>query len=182
MPRQRLTTLAAVPLAALAFGAAGCGSGGSSSGSSSTGSASTGSASTGSSSTGSSSTGGSSSSQQGGSGANSSSNRSEGLKVIGRPKFGKATGPVRSGTIDVTYLNISIRPDTLRVKAGSTVRWSNEDSVEHNVTVDSGPQRFASGNFGGGHSYAVELTRPGTIEYLCTNHPATMNGTIEVVR
>ena len=64
---------------------------------------------------------------------------------------------------------------------GTTVRWTNYDSVEHNVTSKSGPQSFASGNFGEGHTFEVKLNRPGVIHYECTIHPASMNGTIEVV-
>ena len=62
------------------------------------------------------------------------------------------------------------------------MRWTNYDGVEHNVTSEGGPQRFASGNFGEGRSFEVKLTHPGTIHYLCTIHPASMNGTIDVVR
>ncbi len=106
----------------------------------------------------------------------------QGLKVITTPKFAPAAGPVRSGTVEVSYVNITIRPDTLRVKAGTTVRWTNLDPIAHNVTSHSGPQRFASANFAHGRTFTVKLTQPGTITYLCTIHPATMNGTIEVVR
>jgi plastocyanin len=106
------------------------------------------------------------------------------LKVTGTPKFASpsASDPVRSGAVQVAYRNVTISPDTLRVKAGTTVRWRNFDALDHNVTSQSGPQRFASGNFGEGQGFAVKLTRPGTIHYECTIHPATMNGTIEVLR
>jgi plastocyanin len=106
-----------------------------------------------------------------------------GLKAITTPKFvAPGNGPVQSGVVNVAYLNITINPDTLRVKVGTTVRWSNSDPVDHNVTTQSGPQRFASKNFGRGQSFSVKLTRPGTIHYECTIHPATMNGTIEVLK
>ncbi len=106
------------------------------------------------------------------------------LKVIGKPNFAKPSpsDPVRSGTVQVAYRNITIAPDTLRVKAGTTVVWRNSDPVAHNVTSVSGPQHIASSNFGEGKTFAVRLTHPGTIHYECTNHPATMNGTIEVLR
>jgi plastocyanin len=106
------------------------------------------------------------------------------LKVSTTPKFASpsSSDPVQSGVVQVAYRNITINPDTLRVKVGSTVRWTDYDSVEHNVTSQSGPQHFASKNFGEGKSFEVKLTRPGTIHYECTNHPATMNGTIEVLK
>lgn len=92
-----------------------------------------------------------------------------------------AGAPVQSGLVKIKYHEISIEPDTLRVKVGSTIEWSNEDSVEHNVTSASGPSKFASKNFGEGGTFRVTVTKPGVIHYRCTNHPTTMNGTIEVV-
>ena len=89
---------------------------------------------------------------------------------------------MQHGVIQVAYRNITINPDTLRVSVGSTIRWTNYDSIEHNVTSTSGPARFASGNFGEGKTFEVTLSRPGVIHYLCTIHPTSMNGTIEVVR
>ena len=84
--------------------------------------------------------------------------------------------------MQIAYHNIAIDPDTVRVKVGSTVKWTNFDPVEHNVTSKGGPTSFASKNFGEGHSFEVKLTKAGLIHYLCTNHPTTMNGTIEVVQ
>ena len=82
----------------------------------------------------------------------------------------------------MAYRNITIHPDTLKVTVGSTIAWTNFDPVEHNVTSQSGPTRFASKNFSEGQSFRVTLTRPGVIHYLCTIHPTSMNGTIVVVR
>jgi plastocyanin len=106
------------------------------------------------------------------------------LKVTGTPRFASpsSSDPIRSGTVQIAYRNITISPDTLRMKVGSTVRWTDQDPVQHNVTSVSGPQRFASQRIGEGQSFAVKLTRTGTIHYECTIHPATMNGTIEVVK
>jgi plastocyanin len=93
-----------------------------------------------------------------------------------------ANAPVQSGTIKIKYHEITIEPDTLRVKAGSTIEWTNEDPVEHNVTSEPGaPSKIASGNFSEGHTFRFTVNKPGVIHYKCTNHPATMNGTIEVV-
>jgi plastocyanin len=67
------------------------------------------------------------------------------------------------------------------VKVGSTIRWTNFDEVSHNVTSEKGPQKFASKDFGEGGTFSIEATKPGVINYECTLHPASMNGTIEVV-
>ncbi|MEA2209051.1 MAG: hypothetical protein QOF54_1528 [Solirubrobacteraceae bacterium] len=82
----------------------------------------------------------------------------------------------------IAYRNIAIAPDTVRVRVGSTVRWTNFDNVSHNVTSEGGPAKFASRDFGEGGTFQVKLTKPGVIHYECTIHPASMNGTIEVVR
>jgi len=153
----------AIPVVCAALALAGCGSSsGSSSGSANTAAKST-------------------TSSEGSSSAKNTTSAPAGLKVNTRPKFAPATGPVHSGTVQVAYRNIAIAPDTVRVKVGSTIRWTNYDDVEHNVTSEGGPQRFASKNFGEGGAFSIVANEPGVIHYECTNHPTTMNGTIEVV-
>jgi plastocyanin len=109
---------------------------------------------------------------------------SAGIKVNTTPKFASpaASAPVQSGVVQIAYRNIAISPDTLKVKVGTTIRWRNFDSIEHNVTSAGGAQRFASKNFGEGGTFSIKAERPGVIHYLCTIHPTSMNGTIEVVK
>jgi plastocyanin len=101
--------------------------------------------------------------------------------VTTTPKFATATGPVRSGTVQIAYRNITIAPDTVRVKVGSTIKWTNFDEIAHNVTSERGPQKFASKDFNQGGTFEIKATEPGVINYECTIHPASMNGTVEVV-
>jgi plastocyanin len=110
--------------------------------------------------------------------------KTTGLKPNKAPRYASppASAAVHDGVVQLAYRNIAIAPDTVRVRAGSTVRWTNYDAVEHNVTSDGGAAHFASRNFGEGKVFAVRLTRQGTVHYLCTIHPTTMNGTIEVVK
>lgn len=103
------------------------------------------------------------------------------VKVTTRPKFAGASGPVRSGTVAIAYRDIAIEPDTVRVKVGSTIEWTNYDDVDHNVTSEGGSQQFASKDFGEGGKFAIKALEPGVIHYECTIHPASMNGTIEVI-
>jgi plastocyanin len=107
-----------------------------------------------------------------------------GPKAITTPNYASpsSSAATQSGTVQVAYRNISIAPDTLKVKVGTTVIWTNYDTIEHNVTSQGGPQAFASKNLSEGRTYHVTLTKPGVIHYICTIHPATMNGTIEVVK
>jgi plastocyanin len=108
---------------------------------------------------------------------------SSGIKANTTPKFAAPSGsaPVQSGHVAIAYRNIAIDPDTVRVKVGSTIEWTNYDSVSHNVTSVGGAQRFASKDIGEGGTFTVKATKPGLIHYECTIHPTTMNGTIEVV-
>ncbi len=114
----------------------------------------------------------------------SSTSTSGGLKADTTPKYASpsSSSPVQSGVVAVAYRNIAIDPDTLKVKVGSTIKWTNYDSVEHNVTSKGGVASFASKDFGEGGSYEIKVTKPGIIHYECTIHPASMNGTIEVVK
>jgi plastocyanin len=109
---------------------------------------------------------------------------SGGLKANTTPKYAApaASAPVQSGTVQIAYRNIAIAPDTLKVKVGSTVKWTNFDSVEHNVTSEGGPAKFASKTFGENGTFEIKVNKPGVIHYECTIHPASMNGTIEVVK
>ena len=89
---------------------------------------------------------------------------------------------MQSGVVQIAYRNIAIDPDTLKVKVGSTIKWTNYDPVEHNVTSEGGPAEFASKNFGEGGTFKIKAHQAGRDPLRCTIHPATMNGTIEVVK
>jgi plastocyanin len=99
------------------------------------------------------------------------------------PKYAtpEPSAPVQSGVVPIEYRNIAINPDALKVKVGSTIKWTNYDPVEHNVTSRGGPSTFKSKNFGEGRTFEFKVTKPGVIHYECTIHPVSMNGTIEVV-
>lgn len=116
-------------------------------------------------------------------GSSSSTSSSGGLKAETTPKYASpsSSSPVQSGLVQIAYRNIAIAPDTVKVKVGSTIKWTNYDSVEHNVTSEGGVAKFASKDFGEGGTYEIKANHPGIIHYECTIHPASMNGTIEVV-
>jgi plastocyanin len=105
------------------------------------------------------------------------------LKGDTTPKFAAPSpfAPVQSGVVQIAYRNLAIQPDTVRVKVGSTIKWTNYDSVQANVTSEGGPQKFASKNFGEGGTFELKAEKPGVIHYECTLFPTTMNGSIEVV-
>lgn len=94
-----------------------------------------------------------------------------------------ASTPAQSGLVAITYRDFAIDPDAVKVKVGSTLKWTNDNPVPSNVTsIGSGAAKLASGNFGEGQTFAVKVTKPGVIHYESTNYPTTMNGTIVVVQ
>jgi plastocyanin len=69
-------------------------------------------------------------------------------------------------------------PSPLRVRTGTTVKWTNDDKVAHTVTARSGPH-FDSGTMAQGRSWSHRFDQVGTFRYYCTVHP-WMQGTLEV--
>jgi plastocyanin len=86
-------------------------------------------------------------------------------------------------TVEVSMQNIAFDPESVTVDKGGTVRWTNEESVGHDVTKTGGPgPEFSSGDPGGmgqGDSYEETFQTAGKIQYVCTVH-ADMKGTITV--
>jgi plastocyanin len=68
-------------------------------------------------------------------------------------------------------------PAHLEVSPGTTVVWSNEDSMPHTVT--SSTQSWGSGQLMPGTTYRRRFDQPGTYPYFCVPHP-NMTGVIVV--
>jgi plastocyanin len=82
-------------------------------------------------------------------------------------------------------------PETLHVKVGSVVRWTNFDNVGHTVTftaADTGPKRpirsraeimelnrptelYSSRLFDAKETFTVRFDRAGRFKYICDPHP-----------
>jgi len=82
-------------------------------------------------------------------------------------------------TVQVAMKDILFVPDKITARVGQTVRWTNEDTVVHNVKADKGAD-FASKSIPEGETYEAKLSKTGTIAYVCTIHPS-QRGTISVV-
>ena len=65
--------------------------------------------------------------------------------------------------------NFAFGPKTLTVKKGTTVVWTNQDSVGHTATADDGS--FDTGLLAKGESGSVTFDKVGTFSYHCTPHP-----------
>jgi len=88
-----------------------------------------------------------------------------------------ATTTSTSQASSVSISNFAFSPTSLTVKKGTTVTWTNNDSVPHTVTGDNGGP--SSGSISSGTSYSYTFTTTGTFAYHCTIHPS-MHGTVVV--
>jgi plastocyanin len=82
------------------------------------------------------------------------------------------------GGTEVSMADITFDPAEVTVGVGDTVTWTNDDSVDHDVTADS----FSSGDPGGmapGDTFDHAFEEAGTFDYVCTVHPG-MEGSVTV--
>lgn len=77
--------------------------------------------------------------------------------------------PAAAGTLRVDIKDFAFAPQVLRVPAGTTVAWTNQDAVGHTVTSDTGA--FSSPLLAKSQSFERTFTEKGTFEYHCTPHP-----------
>lgn len=69
----------------------------------------------------------------------------------------------------VTIHNFAFGPQTVTIKAGTTMNWMNQDTEAHTVTSDTGA--FNSPVLQPGASYSFTFAKAGTYSYHCTIHP-----------
>jgi plastocyanin len=79
-----------------------------------------------------------------------------------------SAGPSAGLTV-VRIVDQSFGTSEVRVRAGSRVRWVNDDQVQHSVTTDDGTSD--SGLIDPGRSFERVFDRPGSYSYHCTPHP-----------
>jgi plastocyanin len=72
-------------------------------------------------------------------------------------------------TVSVKIEDFIFDPGTITVSAGTTVVWTNLDSVPHTVTSTSGI--FDSGVMDEGEIFSYTFRDPGTYDYYCLLHP-----------
>jgi plastocyanin len=88
---------------------------------------------------------------------------------------GSANGAVTSfypkGSTEVRIVDFAYDPEPVRVKAGTTIAWTNYDSVPHTATASKGDGDWGSGILEQGDQFTYTFTEPGIYAYLCTLHP-----------
>jgi plastocyanin len=81
---------------------------------------------------------------------------------------------------------VGFSPNTLTIKAGSSVTWTNEDASPHHVTSepfpsnDALPELNSEGPLQNGDSYTFVFEEPGTFHYHDQINPYEYKGTIIV--
>ncbi|MEU8974620.1 plastocyanin/azurin family copper-binding protein [Streptomyces monashensis] len=95
------------------------------------------------------------------------------------PKAGAADAPVAGDAVAIK--NFTFSPNTLKVKVGMTVTWTNQDTDAHTVTSAAPGGPLHSPALAPHATYSYRFTEPGTYAYLCTIHPF-MTATVEVTR
>ena len=81
------------------------------------------------------------------------------------PTIEKTTEIIR---VDAIF---AFSPSGLTIKKGDSVVWTNQDSVGHTVTSDSGSE-LDSELLSTGESYSYKFANAGIYEYHCTPHPS----------
>ena len=73
--------------------------------------------------------------------------------------------------------NFVFSPNPVTVPVGTTVRWTNQDDIPHNVVSDD--KSFKSKVLDTDETFTYTFAKPGTYTYFCSIHPK-MTGKIVV--
>jgi amicyanin len=87
-----------------------------------------------------------------------------------------AAAPASADEVAVKIGNFTFGQRELKVKAGTTVTWTNEDDIPHTVVSQN---NFRSKVLDTDGKYSFTFTTPGTYKYFCSLHPH-MTGTVIV--
>ena len=88
------------------------------------------------------------------------------------------TTPTASESTDkVEIADFKYAPETVTVKAGTEVTWTNSDDATHTATADD--SSFDTGDLDQGDAKSVTFDQAGRFTYYCRFHPF-MKATVEV--
>ncbi len=99
-----------------------------------------------------------------------------------------------SKEVKVVIKNFEYVPKKIRIQAGTTVTWTNEDDMKHNVMLDhedsdkphdaklgDDPSKFEGPLLAKGESYSFTFLNSSNNPYHCSPHP-WMKGQVEVIQ
>jgi plastocyanin len=73
------------------------------------------------------------------------------------------------GANEVWIQGMAFNPASVTVTAGTTIKWTNKDSITHTVTADD--NSFDSGNIAANGTFSHTFSSAGTFTYHCKIHP-----------
>jgi plastocyanin len=85
-----------------------------------------------------------------------------------------------SGQAPVDIVNFEFKPQTVLVKPGTTVTWTNKDTTIHDIKDTSPLNTPQSKELSKGDTFSITYSQPGSYSYICGIHQY-MTGTVEVV-
>jgi plastocyanin len=92
---------------------------------------------------------------------------------FGAPQSSRRSSGRKAQVRRIVIKDLQYQPSTLRVQAGQTIEWKNEDIVPHTATSENakGAAAFDSGSIAPGQSWRYVAKTKGSFDYLCTFHP-----------
>jgi plastocyanin len=85
-----------------------------------------------------------------------------------------------SGEAPVRIINFEFKPQTIVVKPGTKVTWTNEDTSIHDIKDTSPLGIPQSKDLSKGDTFSATYSQPGTYTYICGIHQY-MTGSVQVV-
>jgi YVTN family beta-propeller protein len=81
----------------------------------------------------------------------------------------QASGQAASGKAKVSIASFAFGPQSITVRKGDSITWSNDDGAPHTVTFKDGSADSKS--ISPGKTFTRAFDRAGTYEYFCAFHP-----------
>jgi plastocyanin len=98
-----------------------------------------------------------------------------------KPPTSSAQGSIPlSGDAPVDIVNFEFKPQTVTVKPGTKVTWTNGDTAIHTIKDTSPLATPVSTEMGKGATFSITYAQPGSYSYICGIH-TYMKGSVEVV-
>ena len=89
--------------------------------------------------------------------------------AVGAASKAVSAGESASPSTEIKIDNFTFAPETLTVKAGTQITWTNHDDIPHTVVSDD--NAFKSKALDTDEKFSFTPTKAGTYAYFCSIHP-----------